>query len=40
MDTLWIVLGSVAGFVVLCFCLFLIIIRPATGTREIMKRYT
>ena len=39
MDTLWIVLGSIAGFAVLCFCLFLIIIRPATGKREIMKRY-
>ncbi len=39
MDILWIVLGSIAGFVVICFCVFLMLIRPSTMKRDIMKRY-
>ena len=39
MDILWIVLGSVAGFIVLCFCVFLLLIRPSTKKRDIMKEY-
>lgn len=39
MDILWIVLGSVAGFIVLCFCAFLMLIRPSTKKRDIMKEY-
>ena len=39
MKIFFIVLGSLVGFLALCFCLFLILIKPSSKKREVMARY-
>ena len=39
MKIFFIVLGSLVGFLALCFCLFLILIKPSSKKRDVMARY-